>query len=131
MGCGKNNECLLTDDHSHDNHFCCDCKHYENGDKNGPCSNCLFSHPLGCMFELKETEEKMSSKIDIDINGVKLEAEIDGEASEPSNGIQGGFDIIALYRDGVDIWPVMQDFECFKELILEAIETEVEKRRES
>jgi len=55
MACGKANEYALTDDHSHANHFCCDCKYYEGPiDETAPCLQCLYGQKLGCKFEAKE-----------------------------------------------------------------------------
>lgn len=76
----------------------------------------------------------MSSKIDIEINGVKLEVEVDGEAPEPSNGIAGGFWITAVrsldrYYYG-DIWPIIRVFAGVEDEILAAIDKEAERRRE-
>lgn len=108
----------------------------------------LFIHAEGSCIHLnggsweiitdsvEETEERgdsMSSKIDIEINGVNLEVQIDGEAPEPSNGIAGGFDIIAVRRKGLDLWPTMKlvfDFCDFEQMIVDAIDKEAEKRRE-
>lgn len=75
----------------------------------------------------------MSSKIDITINGTRLEVEIEVEPPEPSNGLQGGYDIKALRtldHDSRDIWPVISIFAGVEDEVIAAIEREAEKRRE-
>lgn len=76
----------------------------------------------------------MSSKIDIEINGVKLEVEIDGEAPEPSNGYPGSYEIVAVRVGEIDIYPVLceiQDPDDVDDMIYAAIDKETEKRMDS
>jgi len=73
----------------------------------------------------------MTTKIDIILNGVKLEAEIDGEPPEPSNSYPGSFEICALrIEEGRDIWPIIGEIDGVEELIIAAIEREKAKGEE-
>lgn len=74
----------------------------------------------------------MTTRIDITINGTRLEVEIEGEPPEPSNGLQGGYDIIALRtldHSNYDVWPIIGDIDGVEDLVIAAIEREAEKRR--
>lgn len=64
----------------------------------------------------------MTSKIDIIISDVELEVEIEVTPPEPENGIQGGYDIIAVNAIGKDIWPLIGEYPVIEELIVAAIE---------
>lgn len=73
----------------------------------------------------------MTTKIDITINGTRLEAEIEGESPEPSNGLQGGYDIKALRtldHSNYDVWPIIGEIAGVEDEVIAAIEREAEKR---
>jgi hypothetical protein len=78
----------------------------------------------------------MTSFISIKINSIPLEVEIESTPAEPENGIQGGYDIIAVYVSRTikeehpygrvlvdiqfDIWPIICDY--MEQDIVEKIE---------
>jgi hypothetical protein len=64
----------------------------------------------------------MSSKIDITLHDVELEVEIETTPPEPENGIQGGFDIIAVTVLDRDIWPILRVYPKIEADIVAAIE---------